>query len=448
MADIERYYKILGLLPGATGEEIKRAYRDMAQKWHPDRFVAFPEKQRAAHEKMRDINAAYAFLKDQATSVESDIEFDFRADSAPHGFRAYPPPDEKQTADKKKEEQRARSRSGRRAQRSSPPRPDAAPAPEFTPPLRVIQTHRVPFGELTCVALNNGSCVWAGGKGLFTWRPHYERAWDSFEVGRAEVTALSVSPYGKYLLVGCIRRMMGMMARPELLLFDASTGQERARLRGLRARLTTAAFSHDDKLILTGDSAGNVILWDAASGSIVHRLPTTLADSRCVRVAFSGEGTQAITLKSGKVFDEVMLWNVQRGKVEQELRIHMRDSRRYGQIKDISPAPDGRTLVVANNDPLRHARMIHLWDMPTGQEIQSFQAHDVNITQAICVPNGERILSADEMGFLRLWNYAGRELGRGSSYIGRRVLDLTCSTSGKAALSAHPDGMFWLWELP
>ena len=36
-------YKILGILPTATDAEVKKAYRDMAKKYHPDRVVTEDE---------------------------------------------------------------------------------------------------------------------------------------------------------------------------------------------------------------------------------------------------------------------------------------------------------------------------------------------------------------------------------------------------------------------
>ncbi|MGC9156613.1 MAG: molecular chaperone DnaJ [Candidatus Micrarchaeia archaeon] len=53
------YYEILGVPKNATLDEIKRAYRQLVMKYHPD-----VNKSKEAEEKMREINEAYAVLSD------------------------------------------------------------------------------------------------------------------------------------------------------------------------------------------------------------------------------------------------------------------------------------------------------------------------------------------------------------------------------------------------
>ena len=52
-------YKVLGVAPDASDEEIKKAYRDLTKKYHPD---LNPGDEEAAR-KMNDINAAYDAIK-------------------------------------------------------------------------------------------------------------------------------------------------------------------------------------------------------------------------------------------------------------------------------------------------------------------------------------------------------------------------------------------------
>lgn len=51
-------YAILGVSPTATDEEIKKAYRELAKKYHPDNYQNSPLSDLAS-EKMKEINAAY-----------------------------------------------------------------------------------------------------------------------------------------------------------------------------------------------------------------------------------------------------------------------------------------------------------------------------------------------------------------------------------------------------
>ena len=60
MADKD-YYAILGVDKNASDEEIKKAYRKMAKKWHPD---ANPNNRKEAEEKFKEVGEAYSTLSD------------------------------------------------------------------------------------------------------------------------------------------------------------------------------------------------------------------------------------------------------------------------------------------------------------------------------------------------------------------------------------------------
>ena len=57
--DTQSAYKVLGILPSATNDEVKAAYRKMALQHHPDRVATLGEDIRlAAEKKFKEINEA------------------------------------------------------------------------------------------------------------------------------------------------------------------------------------------------------------------------------------------------------------------------------------------------------------------------------------------------------------------------------------------------------
>ncbi len=60
MADKRDYYEVLGLKKGASEDEIKKAFRKMALKYHPDKNPG----DKTAEEKFKEVNEAYSILSD------------------------------------------------------------------------------------------------------------------------------------------------------------------------------------------------------------------------------------------------------------------------------------------------------------------------------------------------------------------------------------------------
>lgn len=60
-------YETLGISKGASAEEIKKAYRRLARKYHPD-----INKEKGAEEKFKEINAAYEILSDENKKRQYD----------------------------------------------------------------------------------------------------------------------------------------------------------------------------------------------------------------------------------------------------------------------------------------------------------------------------------------------------------------------------------------
>ena len=79
MAEKRDYYEVLGVNKNATDDELKKAFRKMAKKYHPD---ANPNNKKEAEEKFKEVNEAYETLSDPQKRKMYD-QFGF---NGPQGF--------------------------------------------------------------------------------------------------------------------------------------------------------------------------------------------------------------------------------------------------------------------------------------------------------------------------------------------------------------------------
>ena len=78
------YYEVMGVARGATQDEIKRAYRKLARKYHPD-----VSKEKDAEDKFKELQEAYEVLKD----AEKRAAYDQLGANWRQGQDFRPPPD-------------------------------------------------------------------------------------------------------------------------------------------------------------------------------------------------------------------------------------------------------------------------------------------------------------------------------------------------------------------
>ena len=78
------YYEVLGVSKDATEKDIKKAYRKLAFKYHPDKN---PDNKKEAEEKFKEVNEAYSVLSDPDKRRQYDMGgFDFEGFGFDDGF--------------------------------------------------------------------------------------------------------------------------------------------------------------------------------------------------------------------------------------------------------------------------------------------------------------------------------------------------------------------------
>ena len=81
MKNIPNHYEVLGVPRTATVDEIKKAYKALSLKYHPDK-----NKDPGASEKFQEVSKANQILSDSARKAEYDLELQFEClGGFPHG---------------------------------------------------------------------------------------------------------------------------------------------------------------------------------------------------------------------------------------------------------------------------------------------------------------------------------------------------------------------------
>eukprot|EP01026_Neomeris_dumetosa_P040737 TRINITY_DN3370_c0_g2_i2.p1 TRINITY_DN3370_c0_g2~~TRINITY_DN3370_c0_g2_i2.p1 ORF type:complete len:216 (-),score=10.69 TRINITY_DN3370_c0_g2_i2:398-1045(-) len=89
------YYSVLGLSRTANDQEIKKAFRKLALKYHPDRLTGQTDKNKLdAALKFKQITEAYNVLSDSAKRKEYNVRFSNQNHPSSSGGRSYSSPED------------------------------------------------------------------------------------------------------------------------------------------------------------------------------------------------------------------------------------------------------------------------------------------------------------------------------------------------------------------
>lgn len=83
MDPLRRAYAMLEVSPGASIREVRRQFKKLVRRWHPDRFPVDPQGRVEAARRMTEINAAYKRERVRPTVCQSSR----RVMQEPRGWR-------------------------------------------------------------------------------------------------------------------------------------------------------------------------------------------------------------------------------------------------------------------------------------------------------------------------------------------------------------------------
>ncbi len=184
------------------------------------------------------------------------------------------------------------------------------------------------------------------------------------------------------------RSIMGFGFKSDIVVWDAATGETRydISLRG-DSGIVEAAFSRDGSLIRTSGWGRGVQAWDSATGSKVCDLAVTFADGWHA-ASFSPDGGRLLVWGS----DAPAVFEVPTGRKLFELVGH------ESGVIEARFSDDGSLIVTTGEDGTAR-----LWDSRPQPNPLVLQAHEGAVTSLEFSNDGQRLLSADNIGW-RLWD--------------------------------------------
>jgi WD40 repeat protein len=148
-----------------------------------------------------------------------------------------------------------------------------------------------------------------------------------------------------------------------LHVWSVSHGREARKLEGHRAPPQSAAMMADGSRIVSAGLDGEIIVWDAASGRVLHRMSVIDFGSNASvllwSIAFLGQTSLFATTNAS--YDKVIIWDAKDGSKKKTLDLDDRGL-------PLSVSPPGKRLAVG------HQGSVSIWDVESGKRLRDFIA--------------------------------------------------------------------------
>jgi WD40 repeat protein len=199
----------------------------------------------------------------------------------------------------------------------------------------------------------------------------------------------------------------------QVTVWDWPTGKRVLTLAAEEQHTCGLAFSHDSRLLATGNDRGEVVVWRLANGEKAavldrHRQlflqgnPNLAPKDVSVGInhlAFSADGKYLATSAYYSV-GQIVLWNAATFKEDRVI------DELENRLDGMAFSPDGRHFVASGDlkqvPPGSHAALV--WDLATGKVVHKLHKHRALADVTAYSPDGRKLAFADRFGRISVWD--------------------------------------------
>jgi len=241
-------------------------------------------------------------------------------------------------------------------------------------------------------------------------------------------------PEVKELLRSASSWQAGSWLRPLAACFTPPGGEEVRVLPGHNDWVTGVELLPDGQHAVSSSLDGTLRVWNLANGQVIRVIEVTPDDDLAfARLAGPAETSREVPRAAGMMLRQLGTAGALAGP---PMEVHP------GGIGAMVITGDGLKAITAGWDG-----MLHIWNLATGQEERSIQAHIEAVSALTITPDSRYVISGADDRLIRIWDLESGELVHELVGHGDLVRALAVTPDGRSLVSGSWDYTVRLWDL-